>query len=285
MVTASIVSAFVSNGKGGNKAGVVLEADDLSDDQMQAIAKELAFSETAFVSNSKDATYKVRFFTTTEEVDLCGHATIATWSLLFQKGLIEHGMYTQETLAGRLGINISNDGSIFMEQTEPQFFSQVSYEEILPVLNASKADFDDNLQPQIMSTGLRDILVPVRNKEILMSLRPNFSAMTELSKKHDVTGLHVFALSEECTAVARNFAPLVGIDEESATGTSNGALLCYLKEKDKLEERDVYHVEQGESMGQPSEIIGKFIDGRIWIGGKATLLKERMVELKVRVLV
>lgn len=279
MVTAYVVSAFTANGKGGNKAGVVLEADDLSDAQMLTIAKELAFSETAFVSKSKDATYKVRFFTTTEEVDLCGHATIATWSLLFQKGPIDHGMYTQETLAGKLGIDVSNDGSVFMEQTEPQFFDQISYEEIAPVLNVSKADFEDSLQPQIVSTGLKDILVPVRSKGVLMSLHPNFSAMTELSKKYDVTGLHLFALGEDCTAVARNFAPLVGINEESATGTSNGALLCYLKEKDNLAEREIYRIEQGESMGQLSEILGKFIDGRIWVGGKATLLKEQSIEV------
>jgi len=277
MMTAYIVSAFTANGKGGNKAGVVLETDELTDAQMLAIAKELAFSETAFVGNSTDATYKVRFFTPTEEVDLCGHATIATWSLLFQKGLIDHGAHMQETLAGELGINVSNDGSVFMEQTKPQFFSQVSYEEIAPVLNASNVDFEDSLRPQVVSTGLRDILVPVRNKKILMNLHPNFNAMVELSKKYDVTGLHVFTLGEKCTAIARNFAPLVGINEESATGTSNGALLCYLKEKDNLAEREIYRIEQGESMGQLSEILGKFIDGKIWIGGKATLLEEQSI--------
>lgn len=278
MITAHMISAFTANSNGGNKAGVVLEADGLSDDQMLAIAKELAYSETAFVSKSETATYKVRFFTVTEEVDLCGHATIATWSLLFQKGFVERGMHSQETLAGKLGIMISDDGSIFMQQTEPQFFGQVSYEEITSVLNVSKADFEDSLQPQIVSTGLKDLLVPFSNKEVLMNLRPDFSEMVNLSKKYNVTGLHVFAVGEDCTAVARNFAPLVGINEESATGTSNGALLCYLKEKGKLEEQDVYRIEQGESMGQLSEILGKFIDGRVWIGGKATLLSEQFIE-------
>ncbi len=246
---------------------------------MQAIAKGLAYSETAFVSQSENATYKVRFFTTTEEVDLCGHATIATWSLLSQKGLVERGMHSQETLAGKLCIMISDDGSVLMQQTEPQFFSQVSYEEIMPVLNASKADFEDSLQPQIVSTGLKDLLVPVSNKEVLINLRPDFSEITNLSKKYGVTGLHVFALGEECAAIARNFAPLVGIEEESATGTSNGALLCYLKENGRLKEQDAYLIEQGESMGQLSNILGKFIDGRIWIGGQANLLSKKSIEV------
>jgi PhzF family phenazine biosynthesis protein len=279
MIVAYVVSAFTANGNGGNKAGVVLDADGLSDDQMQAIAKELTYSETAFVSKSEVATYKVRFFTITEEVDLCGHATIATWSLLLQKGFVKQGMHSQETLAGKLGIMISDDGSVFMQQAEPQFLSQVSSEEIVPVLGANETSFETCLLPQIVSTGLKDLLVPVRSKEALMNLRPDFSKMTNLSKKYNVTGLHVFALGKSYTAIARNFAPLVGIDEESATGTSNGALLCYLKEKNRLEEQDVYRIEQGESMGQLSEILGKFIDGRVWIGGKATLLGEQVIKV------
>ncbi|MDB5184973.1 MAG: phenazine biosynthesis protein PhzF family [Candidatus Saccharibacteria bacterium] len=244
---------------------------------MLATAKELAYSETAFVSKSAAATYKVRFFTVTEEVDLCGHATIATWSLLFKRGLITEGTYTQETLAGKLGIIVSDDGSVFMQQTEPKFLNQVSLKEVMPILRIEEGSFEVSLQPQIVSTGLKDLLVPIRNKEILMNLRPDFGEMSSLSKRYDITGLHVFTLDEESTAIARNFAPLVGIDEESATGTSNGALLCYLQEHGRLKQQDVYRVEQGESMGQLSNILGRFIDGRIWIGGQANLLTEKQI--------
>lgn len=277
MITAYTVSAFTANDGGGNKAGVVLDADELSDDQIQAIAKELAYSETAFVSTSDVATYKVRFFTITEEVDLCGHATIATWSLLFQKGFIEQGMHSQETLAGTLGIIVSDDGAVFMQQTEPQFLERVGVTDIMPILGIDETGFDTSLQPQIVSTGLKDLFVPISNKATLMRLQPDFDKMIDLSKKHGVTGLHVFTLDEVNTAVARNFAPLVGIDEESATGTANGALLCYLKEHDKLQEQDVYRIEQGEGLGQLSHILGKFIDDRIWVGGQASLLAEQSI--------
>lgn len=279
MIATYIVGAFTNNGSGGNKAGVVFQADGLSDKQMQVIAKELAYSETAFISKSENATYKVRFFTITEEVDLCGHATIATWSLLFQKGFVKHGMYSQETLAGKLGIMISGDGSVFMQQTEPQFFSRVDVEEIVPVLGVNETSFEISLPPQVVSTGSRDIVVAVRSKEILMSLQPDFSKMANLSVKYNVMGLHVFTLGEDCTAIARNFAPLVGIDEESATGTSNGALLCYLKELGRLKEQDLYCIEQGENMGQHSNVLGKLIDGRIWIGGQASLLAEKIMDV------
>lgn len=278
MIKAYIVSAFTANGSGGNKAGVVLDADKLSDEQMLKIAQQLGYSETAFVTASKVATYRVRFFTTTEEVDLCGHATIATWSLLLQKGHVKAGVYTQETLAGTLGVHISSDGSVFMQQTQAELLEQVSYQEVATVLNTDQGNLDEDFQPQVVSTGLRDILVTVRGKDILINLRPDFSKMISLSRKYDVTGLHVFTMDDDCTAIARNFAPLVGIEEESATGTSNGALLCYLKANNKLKEQDVYRIEQGESMGQLSEILGKFIDERVWIGGKATLLGKNLLE-------
>lgn len=281
MITkAYVMSAFTAHGQGGNKAGVVLDASQLSEEQKQAIAAELGYSETAFVTASKEATYRVQFFMPSAEVDLCGHATIATWSLMFQRSLIGVGTHSQETLAGKLEVTIAPDGAVFMQQTVPKFLEHVAVAEIKDSLNIGEDDFDPDLQPQIVSTGLRDLHVLVRSKEALLNLKPDFAKMAELSKKYDVLGLHVSALGDgvNCTAIARNFGPLVGIDEESATGTSNGALLCYLKEYGRLTDKDLYVVEQGENMGSLSNILGKFIDGRIWVGGRATLLQEKDLE-------
>jgi len=101
---ACLVDAFTDEPYAGNAAGVVPEADDLSAAQMQAIARELSASETAFVSDSDDADRKVRYFTPTQEVDLCGHATIASHALLAADGVIEPGTHTLETNVGVLGI-------------------------------------------------------------------------------------------------------------------------------------------------------------------------------------
>ena len=84
------VNAFTANGEHGNPAGVVLDAEHLSDEQMLTIARQIDLSETAFVSASSRADYRIRFFTTTDEVDLCGHATIAAWSLLRSLGFISN---------------------------------------------------------------------------------------------------------------------------------------------------------------------------------------------------
>jgi PhzF family phenazine biosynthesis protein len=113
------LNSFAKTIDGGNPAGVVLNADGLSEKEMVLIAKKVALSETAFITRSSKADFKVRFFTPTDEVDLCGHATIATYSLMHTLGKIKAGNYTQETKAGILGIKIHEDGTIFMNQTLP----------------------------------------------------------------------------------------------------------------------------------------------------------------------
>ncbi|HVQ44605.1 MAG TPA: PhzF family phenazine biosynthesis protein [Candidatus Saccharimonadia bacterium] len=272
--TPSRVNAFTANGRNGNPAGVVLGADALDERQMLAVASGLGLSETAFVSQSDRATRKVRFFTPTTEVDLCGHATIATWSLLHKLGELSVGTYTQETKAGLLKVEIQNEGLVFMEQTRAAFFDKVEPPEVAGMLGIKASDFHASLHPQIVSTGIRDLLVPLIDKSVLARLRPNLDAIADFSRRHDISGFHVFALleNEQSLASARNFAPADGIPEECATGTSNGALLCYLKNERTLPQREIYRVEQGEAMGRLSYIYGTFKDEIVWIGGQAEII-------------
>jgi PhzF family phenazine biosynthesis protein len=139
------------------------------------------------------------------------------------------------------------------------------------MLGIGSDDFHSSLCPQIVSTGIKDLLVPVADKSIFAKIRPDFDGIADFSRQHDISGFHIFALldEEESLVAARNFAPADGIPEECATGTSNGAVLCYLKDKAVLPERDIYRIEQGETMGRLSYVYGTFRDGIIWIGGKA----------------
>lgn len=255
-----IVSAFTKDGIGGNGAGVVLNCENLSVEHMQNIAKEINLSETAFVQPSDKANFKVRFFTPTEEVDLCGHATIATFTLLRNLEIIEKGVLTQETKAGILKVYIDKN-DVFMEQEKAKFYEVIQDEEILKSLNISKGDLDDTMPIQIVSTGLRDILIPVKDIEVLNKISLCKDLVTNISKKYDVVGYHVFCISENDRYVAhcRNFAPLYGIDEECATGTSNGALCSYLYKMRKLEGRDLNKLVfvQGEAMNRACEIVCK----------------------------
>lgn len=282
------INAFGKSDDGGNPAGVVLNADHLSEQQMKLIAKKVGFSETSFVMNSSVADYKVRFFTPSDEVDLCGHATIATYSVLNKNNLIKVGTYLQETKAGILEVSIYEDGSIMMQQSNPKFFECVSKKEIAKTLNISVDAFHESLPPQVVSTGLRDLFIPIKTVEQLDQIRPDFDAVAELSKKNKVTGYHLFTMDSErdATAYCRNFAPLYDIDEEAATGTSSGALASYLYHHKIIPEDqiDVITFEQGYFMKRPSEInvrlqIKEGNITRVSVGGKATNMKEITIEI------
>jgi len=163
IVKAYTVNSFAKTLEGGNPAGVVIEADTLSDETMKKIEAKNGFSETAFVMKSELANYKVRFFTPEEEVNLCGHSTIATFYVLLNKGLIKPGVFFQETKAGILRVYVKKVSSIMMEQNIPYFYEIVDKKEIADYLDITEDAMIDELPVQIVSTGLRDILVPVKN--------------------------------------------------------------------------------------------------------------------------
>ena len=255
------LNSFAKTPTGGNPAGVVLTTDDLSEKQMMQISEKVGFSETAFVQKSNKADFKVRFFTPTDEVDLCGHATIATYFLMWNKNQIKSGSYKQETKAGILGIEIEKEGTIFMNQNLPRFFEELDKPKIADSLNIPVGYIDPALPIQIVSTGLKDIFVPITSIDRLYEIQPNSKKMSAINKQTGTIGYHVFTLETKfnSTAHCRNFAPLYGIPEESATGTSNGALSCYLYKHGKISNSQLSRLvfEQGYLMNRPSEILAK----------------------------
>lgn len=253
------LNSFAKTKEGGNAAGVVMNADSLSEKEMRKIAAILGFSETAFILQSNVADFKVRFFTPNEEVDLCGHATIATFYTMASLGLLKPGMYKQETKAGILGIEIKGDNSIMMNQPVPVFSEIIDKEELADSLNIKALQMPEDLPVQVVSTGLRDIMVPVKSIEVLNTINPDMEKIRKISRKYNAVGYHVFALESFhfANANCRNFAPLYDISEESATGTSNGALGCYLYHYRKINNEQALDIvfEQGYSMKKPSEIL------------------------------
>ncbi len=265
--------AFPRTKNGGNRAGVYLDADNLTDEEMQAIAKEVGYSETAFVMKSKKADFKVRFFTPTKEVDLCGHATIATFYLIKKLTDLKNGFYTQETKAGILNIEIQ-DNLVYMQQVNPIYSEVIPKEELEDCFE--NLHFHEDFEPQVVSTGLREIFLPISDFFSLNDLVPNIEKIKEVALAHNAIGIHAFAFDDEIDAYGRNFVPVVGIDEESATGTSNGALACYIFEH--AYRQPYYIFRQGYTMNLPSEIIA-YIEfdselEEIWVGGSAIILDK-----------
>lgn len=268
------LDVFAETINGGNPAGVVLNADSLSAEEMQKIAKEVGFSETAFVKISDNANYKVTFFTPKKEVDLCGHATVAVFYLLKNKGIIHRGEYTQETKAGILKIECIDNDIIYMNQCKPKFYEILDKKEVAETLNIDEDDIMDNFPIQIISTGLKDVFIPIKSLEKLRRIKPDFNKISHISKKYDVIGYHLFTLETKYNSIAhcRNFAPLYDIPEEAATGTSSGALSCYLYKYKAIMEKDINKIvfEQGYFIGRPSKIIAKLV-----------IRKKEIVDVKV----
>jgi len=273
------LNSFAKTKDGGNPAGVVLQADGLSDEEMLGIAHQVGFSETAFVQKSEKANYKVRFFTPNSEVELCGHATIATFALLKNKKMIDDGILCQETKAGILNIEVDHE-KIYMSQNTPEYLNIIDKNEVADSLNINQNDFISHLPIQIVSTGLKDIMIPIKSLDKLFSIKPDYKKIAALSKRYNIIGFHVFSLETkfDSTAHCRNFAPLYNINEESATGTSNGALACYLYNHGIINQEQSSELlfEQGYSMKKPSEILVRLkIDNNriceVKVGGTAVI--------------
>lgn len=262
------VDAFTSTPFHGNPAAVIPNTKGLDDTSMRQIANELKVSETAFVNQVYEDLYNIRYFTPKCEVELCGHGTIATFYTLAAKGYIKpifHGIKKvhQITKMGKLPVELrfknNTIQSVIMEVAPPEEFGQIeNIEPILEALNISKSDIGvagEYISPEIISTGLKDTIIPLNNKETLDNLNVDLFKIRNLTKELGTVGIHVFYLSEEdlSKVYVRNFAPLVGIDEEAATGTANGSLLYYLK-KNKLIKDNKITALQGHSINRPSEI-------------------------------
>lgn len=295
-----IVDAFAERLFGGNAAGVVIIMEGESfptNDIMLKVAAELRYSETAFVKLLGDNRFKIRFFTPVAEVELCGHATIGAFHALLEEGMVERdSVYEVETLQGVLGVEVKENGSILMDMAKPQLYEYIkdkdAVDELYSIMGLQRADGHGvcnvnpqlYLHPRIVSTGLRDIMIPVANEEELYKVAPDFAALAELSKRYNVVGVHAFTCNSKDGRVhARNFAPLYGIDEEAATGTSNGALACYLFDYGIVAGDQTVNVIQGEKMGRPSLISAQILlrggELSVKVGGRAVTLAGGNINL------
>ena len=244
------MSAFTLNGAGGNKAAVVRNADGLSESQMQSIAAETGLSETAFLSRSSKATYKVDFFTPRRRIAHCGHATIAAFGLLETIGELAPGKYSKETVDGLRAIAIDH-GYAGMQQLAPRF-EEVDQTAVLGALGVSESDVDPHFAPVLVNTGNSFILVGLKSESGLAGLAPDFAVIEALSERYDLVGFYPFVLGPRPTfdASARMFAPRYGIAEESATGMAAGPLASLLFKAGAAGSQ--VRIGQGQFMAQPS---------------------------------
>ena len=257
-----IVDAFTEVPFGGNTAGVVLlepGAGFPDEEWMRLLAAELRYSETAFVRRDGAAEFTVRYFTPTGEIDLCGHATIASFCVLFRKGFVPAGTRClNHTRAGDLKVVAGEQ--VMMQMASPQrvggFEDPVLLGDLLTAMGGLQPEQLGPWPAETFSTGLPDIILPLRDVATLQALQPDMPLLHALSDRLDVVGVHAFAIGPDdaYTAHVRNFAPRYGIPEESATGTANAALTGYLYHHRVIGDGARCFFLQGEAMGRPSLI-------------------------------
>lgn len=233
------IDSFTKEKFTGNPAGVVSNADGLSEDEMQKIARELNNSETAFILSPESDEYDVhvRFFTPLSEVPICGHATIAAhYARAIEKGMNTSRVY-HKTGAGILPVDIlkeNNDYKITMTQGKIEFGNIIEGENKKNLTKAFKIDESELLENypiQIVSTGHSKVMIGIKNIETLNGLRPNFDALCKLSNIIKCNGYYVFTMDSENNNIlvhGRMFAPAIGINEDPVTGNANGPLGAYL---------------------------------------------------------
>jgi len=286
-IQAHLVKAFTKDPSGGNPAGVVVNADNMSDPQMQKIAQELGFSESAFIQKSEKADYKVRFFTTKQEVDFCGHATIATFFSLVENGFIRLGNrdfveVTQETKAGIFPVACHDNGKIMMTQANP-IFGEIEKDkaQVATLLSISKDDLDDKLPIQTVSTASPKLIVPVKSLDLLKKINPDLQGILRYCNEHQPQGFYAFTTetpSGNNDLAARFFNPTVGIDEDPATGVAAGALACYADRHIFNHAKKQYVIEQGFAMNMPSTLYVDITD-KVLVGGYGANFGQKELEV------
>jgi PhzF family phenazine biosynthesis protein len=277
------IDAFTTKAFEGNPAGVTL-ADSLSDDEKQLIACEMNLSETAFISKSDKADYKLQWFTPTKEVQLCGHATIASLHFLHQNGLVKTDQEIKfETLSGIIKCYVHND-QYFMQIPVPQLEEfDGCKEEILGVLGFERTKVPD-LPFILLDNGY--LFIAINSLKDLWNLNPNFKELKKLSEtKKEFFDVAVFTtetVDKSSNAHLRFFAPFHGIDEDPVTGSACGPLLLVLLKLGLIHhysDNDNILIEQGDVLGRKGRVTVKLNrqKNELFISGKAvTVFKGKL---------
>lgn len=279
-----LVKAFTNAPNGGNTAGVVLNADKLTRERKQKIAAILGLSETAFVSASEQGDVKVEFFTPVKQIPHCGHATVATFSLLWQKGLLPNGSAIKESIEGPRHISYEND-KVYQAQLAPTYTSladaAIDPDEVALALGLPAGFIFEHL-PVIANTGVSFLLAQVQDVMALRNLQPEQSQIKAISDRAGLIGFYVFTTQiGEADATARMFAPSFGIAEESATGMAAGPLACYLHDHLQVHKPN-FLIHQGYLMAHPSpsqievqlELDGQGAITGVRAGGSGLVIKQ-----------
>ncbi|WP_241138513.1 PhzF family phenazine biosynthesis protein [Bacillus mycoides] len=284
--------AFTNKPNMGNPAGIVLEADGLTEEDMQRIAEKVGFNETSFILSSEVADIRMRYFTPGFEMDLCGHGTVGTIYALRERGLLEEKTnLTIETKAGilpiQIGANENGETFIKMRQAAPQFKDFAgSKEELAHSIGLEVTDLDASVPIVYGSTGNWTVIVPIKNLDACERMKPKNEAFPSVLKEIPKASIHPVCLEtydEQVQMHGRHFSsPYAGTIEDPVTGTASGVMGAYYArylKKDFDHELELI-VEQGQEINKDGRVmvyVTKDVENdnlQIDIAGTAVYVKE-----------
>jgi PhzF family phenazine biosynthesis protein len=286
------VDAFTTEPFCGNPAAVVFEADDLPTETMQAVAREMNLSETVFVVAPKDpkADYGIRIFTPRSELPFAGHPTLAAAFAMLESGRIRKAplprTLMQECGMGLVPVEVSKADPaplLVMTQGRPYYSAaEVDSVTLIGMLGCEEDDLMDR-PVEVVSTGVPWMIVPLRTKEAISSLRPDLGLVESVCRECGAVGVTVFCLEAEdpsSQVKVRTFAPGEGIVEDPVCGSGNGSVAAYIARHGLMGEGPVsYWAEQGKEILRPGKVLAAFSpsgsgDWEIRVGGQAVRVIE-----------
>lgn len=251
------LAAFSTKGRGGNPAGVVLDARGLSRARMQEIAAEVGYSETVFIVDDSTDHLRVKYFSPEQEIDFCGHATIAAGVALGN----HHGpgSFVFETNAGPVAVDVTHspDGMRAQLTSPPGHVSPLAehlLDQLLEIFGWSRTDLDPELAPLVAYAGNNHPILVLNSTETLQALDYDFSGLAELSRQQRWPTVQLVARESPTVWQSRNPFAFGGVYEDPATGSAAAAFGVYLRERGAISVGGEFTIRQGVAMGQPCEL-------------------------------
>jgi trans-2,3-dihydro-3-hydroxyanthranilate isomerase len=277
------LDVFTSRPLTGNGLAVVHHADGIDDATMLAFARETKLSETTFVQTATEpgADYRNRIWTIVSELPFAGHPSLGTAVAVAHARAEREAHYVQQTGAGLQAVDVELGASgvarASMLQEPAVFGEEVEPERVLAALGLEPADGHPELPPQVVSTGLAQLMIPVRDEDVLSRARPDAAPLDGLLRELGVICAYVAAHDPaNDKAHARGYFAADGmIVEDPATGSAAGPLCAYLHARTGAERIDVL---QGEAMGRPSRMMCEAGE-RVRVAGDVVVLAEGEIEL------
>ncbi|WP_433280743.1 PhzF family phenazine biosynthesis protein [Micromonospora sp. CA-244673] len=252
-------AAFTTDPSAGNPAGVVLDAGALTDPEMQAIAADVGYSETAFLTAAGPGEFDVRYFSPQAEVPFCGHATIASAVAVAERA--GTGDLVFRTRAGAVPVATARDAdgrpTATLTSVAPSDIPVAADDlaEALAALDWAAADLDPSLPPRVAYAGAHHLILAAATRERLAALDYDFDRLRDLMRRRDWTTVALVRRTSGTRFDVRNPFPVGGVVEDPATGAAAAALGGYLRTHGLVEPPTTLHLHQGADLGRPGLLV------------------------------